>query len=72
MTTAEVEALVRNMIVHFGLPFTVLSVVGSPIGWNVKISASGTARVVSFDVAGVRPAAIRAAVQQKLEAELSR
>lgn len=37
MTTAEVEALVRNMIVHFGLPFTVLSVVGSPIVWNVRI-----------------------------------
>jgi len=69
MTAVEVEALVRHVIAHFGLPFTVLSVVGSPIGWNVKISAR-TARVVSFDVAGVRPAAIRAAVQQRLEAEL--
>ena len=70
MTTAEVEALVRNVIIHFGLPFTVLSVVGSPIGWNVTVRSSGTERVVSFAVADVRPAAIRAAVEQKLHAEL--
>jgi hypothetical protein len=48
MTTAEVEALVQNVIVHFGLPFTVLSVVGSPIGWNVTVRSSGTERVVSL------------------------
>ena len=70
MTTAEVEALVRDVILHFGLRFTVLSVVGSPIGWNVRVSVPGTARVVSFAVAGGRPAAIRASVQQMLEAEL--
>ena len=69
MTTAEVEALVRSVIVHFGLPFTVVSVIGSPIGWNVRVCARGTESVVSFAVAGVRPAAIRAAIQQKLEAE---
>jgi len=70
MTTAEVEGLVRDVIVHFGLPFRVVSVIGSPIGWNVKVSGDGTSRVVSFAVAGVRSAAIRAAVQEKLEAEL--
>lgn len=70
MTAAEVEALVRNVIVHFGLPFTLLSVVGSPTGWTVKVCASGTARVLSFVVAGIQPAAIRVAVQQNLEAEL--
>jgi hypothetical protein len=70
MTTTEVEALVRDLIVHFGLPFTVVSVIGSPIGWNVKIRGDGTSRIVSFAVAGVRSAAIRAAVQEKLEAEL--
>jgi hypothetical protein len=48
----------------------VVSVIGSPIGWNVKIRGDGTSRVVSFAVAGVRSAAIRAAVQEKLEAEL--
>jgi hypothetical protein len=70
MTTAEVDALLRDVIVHFGSRFTVLSVIGSPIGWNIKVSVTGTARVVSFAVAGVRPAAIRASVQRMLEAEL--
>ena len=37
MTTAEVERLVRDVIVHFGLPFTVVSVIGSPIRWNVQV-----------------------------------
>ncbi|HEY6214894.1 MAG TPA: hypothetical protein VIW45_21525 [Vicinamibacterales bacterium] len=67
MTTAEVDALVRDVLVHFGLPFTLASVVSAPVGWNVKICESGTGRVVSFSVAGARPADIRAAVQQKLE-----
>jgi len=70
MTTAEVEVLVRDVIVHFGLPFTVVSVIGSPIRWNVQVRGDGTSRIVSFAVAGVRSAAIRAAVQEQLEAEL--
>jgi hypothetical protein len=70
MTAAEVDALVRDVIVHFGLRLTVLSVVGSPIGWNVKVGITGTPRVISFAVAGVGPAAIRASVQQVLEGEL--
>jgi hypothetical protein len=70
MTTAEVEAVVRDLIVHFGLPFTIQSVVGSPTGWNVTVRDSGSARVLAFAVAGVQPASIRAAVRQKLEAEL--
>lgn len=70
MTTAEVEALVRDVIVHFGLPLTIVSVVGSPIGWNVRVRDGGTARVVSFAVVGVRPAAIRAAIEEQLQAEL--
>jgi hypothetical protein len=32
MKTTEVDALVRNVIVHLGLPFAVVSVVESPTG----------------------------------------
>ena len=69
MDTAEVEALVRSVIVQFGLPFTVQSVIGSPLGWNIKVRAGGSPRIVSFVVAGQRALAIRRAVQEKLEDE---
>ena len=70
MNTTEVEALVRSVIVHFGLPFTVVSVVGSAAGWNIQVRSGGTARIVSFAVAGRGALAIRIAVQERLEAEL--
>jgi hypothetical protein len=69
MNTTEVEMLVRSVILQLGLPFAVLSVVGSPAGWHIRVRA-GTGGTVSFTVAGGRPLAIRAAVQEKLEAEL--
>ena len=69
MTTTEVEELVRNVIVHMGLPFAVLSVIESPSGWNVQVRA-GTGGVVRFTVLGGRPLAMRIAIQEKLEAEL--
>ena len=69
MTRTEVEELVRNVIVHMGLPFAVLSVIESPLGWNVQVRA-GTGGVVRFTVLGGRPLAMRIAIQEKLEAEL--
>ena len=69
MNTTEVDALVRSVIVHFGLPFAVLSVVESPAGWNIEVRAS-TGGVVRFTVLGGRPLAMRVAIQEKLEAEL--
>ena len=69
MTTTEVEELVRNVIVHMGLPFAVLSVIESPSGCNVQVRA-GTGGVVRFTVLGGRPLAMRIAIQEKLEAEL--
>ena len=67
MNATEVELLVRGVIVRLGLPFTVLSVIGSPAGWNVVVRA-GTADVMRFTLAGGRPAAMRAAIQETLEA----
>jgi hypothetical protein len=67
MNATEVELLVRGVIVHLGLPFTVLSVIGSPAGWNIAVR-QGTAAIVRFTLAGGRPAAMRAAIQVNLEA----
>ena len=39
MNTTEVDALVRSVIIHHGLPFAVLSVVESPAGWNIQVRA---------------------------------
>jgi hypothetical protein len=69
MTTTEVDALVRSVIVHLGLPFAVLSVGESPGGWSVQVRAS-TGRLLRFTILGNRPLAMRVAVQEKLEAEM--
>jgi hypothetical protein len=69
MNTTEVDALVRSVIVHLGLPFAVLSVVESPAGWNIQVRA-GTDGVVRFTVLDGRPIAMRFTIQEKLEAEL--
>jgi hypothetical protein len=67
MNATEVELLVRGVIVRLGLPFTVLSVIGSPAGWNIAVRAD-TEEVVRFTLSGGRPAAMRAAIQETLEA----
>ncbi|MQA28366.1 MAG: hypothetical protein GEU82_00805 [Luteitalea sp.] len=66
MNTTEVETMVRSVIVHLGLPFSVLSVVGSPAGWNIRVRAS-TGGTVAFTVVGGRPLSMRTAIQEKLE-----
>ncbi len=68
MNVAKVEELVRSVIVQFGLPFAVLSVVESPVGWDIQVRAS-TAGVLRFTVRGSSPLAMRIAIQEKLEAE---
>ena len=69
VTSSEMEALVRNVIVHRGLPFAMLSVAASPAGWNVQVRAE-TGGIVSFAVSDDRPVAMRVAIQERLEAEL--
>jgi hypothetical protein len=68
MKTTEVDAIVRSVIVHLGLPFSVMSVVESPTGWNIQVRA-GTGGVVRFAVFDGRPVAMRVAIQERLEAE---
>jgi hypothetical protein len=62
----EVDALVRDVIVHLGLPHEVLSVTASPAGWNILVRA-GTEGVVRFSLFDGRPLAMRVAIQEKLE-----
>ena len=69
MNATEVELLVRGVITHLGLPFTVLSVNASPTGWNIVVRA-GTGGVVRFTLVGGRPISKRTAIQERLEAEL--
>jgi len=68
MNATEVELLVRGVILQLGLPLTVLSVGGSPAGWNIRVRAA-TGGVVRFTVVGARPIAMRAVIQEKLSAE---
>jgi hypothetical protein len=67
LNTTEVEMLVRSVIVHLGVPFSVVSVGSSPAGWNIRVRA-GTRGIVSFTVTGGR-LAMRAAIQEKLAGE---
>jgi hypothetical protein len=67
MNATEVELLVRGVIGQLGLPFTVLSVIGSPAGWSIVVRG-GAADVMRFTLAGGRPAAMRAAIQETLTA----
>jgi len=69
MTANEVEELVRSVIVHGGLPFAILSVIESPVGWNIHVRA-GTGGVIRFTVFAGRPLSMRVAIQERLEAEL--
>jgi hypothetical protein len=66
MNSREIEAMVRDVIVHLGLPFTVLSVIETPAGWAIQLRA-GTEGVMRFTVPGSRPSATRAAIQRQLE-----
>jgi hypothetical protein len=68
MNTTGVDTILRDVIIQLGLPFTVLSVVESPAGWNIQVRA-GTGGLMRFSVPNGRPVAIRVAIQQKLEEE---
>jgi hypothetical protein len=68
MNTTEVDTIVRGVIVHLGLPFSVMSVVESPTGWNIQVRA-GSGGVVRFALFDGRPTTMRLAIQERLESE---
>jgi hypothetical protein len=69
MNATEVKSLVESVIVHYGLPFTVLSVIGSAAGWNI-LARAATGGVVRFTVPDGRPVTLRVTIQETLEAQL--
>lgn len=69
MNITEVELLVRGVIVHRGLPFTLTSVSPGRDGWTVVVRGE-RGEVVQFALVGNRAVALRTAIQDKLEAEL--
>jgi hypothetical protein len=68
MTHAEMESLVRDVCIHYGFPFEVVSVAASPAGWTVSVRGH-TGRTVVFTVHDGRPLAMRVAIQERLQAE---
>jgi hypothetical protein len=66
MTTAQIEALTRNIIVHRRLPFTFHSVSGVDTAWHILVCDDAGA-TVSLAVPAGRPLDIRGAIQEQLE-----
>jgi len=69
MTTADLERLVRTVIVERGFGCALLSVTASPSGWSVAVRAS-TGNIVRFTVPTRRAVAARQAIQEALDDEL--
>ena len=67
MTRAEMEALVRDVCIHYGFPFEVVSVTASPEGWTVRVRGGSDGTVV-FTVHDGRPLAMRVAIHERLQA----
>jgi hypothetical protein len=62
----DVESIARDVIVHYGLPFTLLSVIASSGGWDI-CARSGRGADVRFTVADGRAVAMRTRIHETLE-----
>jgi len=67
MTTASLEALMRNLILHRQLPFTFHSVSAAVNAWHIVVCDAAGATLALTVPAG-RPLEIRTAILQYLEA----
>ena len=66
MTTASLEALMRNIILHRRLPFTFHSVSAVVGAWHFVVCDTAGA-TLSLTVPAGRPVDIRTAIQDRLE-----
>ena len=66
MTTASLEALMRNIILHRRLPFTFHSVSATAGAWHIVVCDIAGA-TLSLTVPAGRPIDIRSAIQDRLE-----
>jgi hypothetical protein len=67
MNSRDVDAMVPDLVIHLGFPFTVLSIIKSPAEWNIQLRA-GVGGLMRFSVSDGRPSALRAAIQSDLGA----
>lgn len=67
MTTAKLEALTRNLILHRRLPFTFHSVSAASDAWHIVV-CDDTGAKLTLTVPAGRPLDIRSAIQERLEA----
>jgi hypothetical protein len=68
MTTTDVRSLVRSVIVTYGLPFAVMSVVDSLDGWKIAVHA-GNGEILQFIVEASECDEMRSKIRRTLEAE---
>ena len=66
MTTAQLEALTRNVIVHRRLPFTFHSLSAAANAWHIVVCDDAGA-TLSLTVPTGRPLDVRRAIQERLE-----
>jgi hypothetical protein len=66
MTTAQLEALTRNVILHRRLPFTFQSVSAADSAWHILVHDHGGVPL-SLTVPAGRPLDMRIAIQERLE-----
>lgn len=69
MTTAKVEALMRNIILHRRLPFTCLAVAAAGKAWQIDVRDEAGA-TLTITVDGGPPLEIRSAILEHLETAL--
>lgn len=66
MTTAQLEALMRNILLHPRLPFTFHSLSAAANAWDIVVcDADGVAHSLTVPLG--RPLDIRRAVEERLE-----
>ena len=66
MTSAKLEALLRNIILHRRLPFRFHSVSAAADAWQIVVSDHAGA-TLSLHVPAGRPLDIRSSIQEQLE-----
>jgi len=69
MTSASLEVILRNLILHRRLPFTFQSVTAAVNAWDIVVcDAAGATLLLTVPVG--RPMEIRNAIQDRLESAI--
>ena len=68
-TIQGVTAIVKDVIVHYALPCTLVSVNSSDRRWEILVRAD-SGKTIPLSVADGQPHYVRETVQEKLEAQL--